>query len=358
VNFTLDETQAEISRLAADLLTARVTPARVEAVGSTDDRFDADLWRELATTGLLGVAVPEDLGGLGLGVVEAALVCLEVGRSVAPVPYVASTCAAAVLSAHGDDDQRRQWLPRIAGGDAVVVAVPPTSVRARVEDGVVDGRLVGVPWAHVADTVVVCLDDAVVLVDPRQPGVVAGRGETTAREVALDLTLTGVPAQTVGGAHAATYLRHCWLAMLAATQAGVTEAALRMTADYTSRREQFGKPLSTFQAVATRAADAYIDTQAIRATALQAAWLLAAGADAAPAVLPAAWWAAEGGQRCVHATQHLHGGMGADVTYPVHRYFLWGKQIELMCGGASALLADLGDELASRPEAGDALVLD
>jgi 3-oxocholest-4-en-26-oyl-CoA dehydrogenase beta subunit len=146
-------------------------------------------------------------------------------------------------------------------------------------------------------------------------------------------------------------------AALAAVQAGVTDAALRLTASYTSEREQFGKPLSTFQAVALKAADAYLDATAIRATALQAAWALDNDPDPVLAVLTAAWWAAEAGQHCVHLTQHLHGGMGADVTYPVHRYFLWGKQIELRLGGASALLAALGDALDTRPDAGDALTL-
>jgi acyl-CoA dehydrogenase len=144
---------------------------------------------------------------------------------------------------------------------------------------------------------------------------------------------------------------------LAAVQAGVTDAAVRLTASYTNDREQFGKPLSTFQAVALKAADAYLDATAIRATTLQAAWFLAEGIDAELPALTAAWWAAEAGQHCVHVTQHLHGGMGADVTYPVHRYFLWGKQIELVLGGASALLAELGDALERHPDAGDALVL-
>jgi acyl-CoA dehydrogenase len=146
--------------------------------------------------------------------------------------------------------------------------------------------------------------------------------------------------------------------MWSAVQAGVTDAALRLTADYTSHREQFGKPLSTFQGVALKAADAYVDARVIRAAAMQAAWTLDAALDADLAVLTAAWWAAEGGQHCVHVTQHLHGGMGADVTYPAHRYYLWGKQIELLVGGASRLLADLGSALAARPDAGDALVLE
>ena len=129
----------------------------------------------------------------------------------------------------------------------------------------------------------------------------------------------------------------------------VAEGALRMAADYTSERQQFGRPLSTFQGVALKAADAYIDTEAMRVTLWQAAWRLTAGLDATREVMVAKWWAAEGGQRVVHITQHLHGGMGADVDYPVHRYFLWGKQIEDTLGGASAQLARLGRALAEAP---------
>jgi len=109
--------------------------------------------------------------------------------------------------------------------------------------------------------------------------------------------------------------------------------------------------------VALKAADGYVDARVIAAAALQAAWALDTGIDAMLPVLTAAWWAAEGGQHCVHITQHLHGGMGADVTYPVHRYFLWGTQTELLLGGGSRLLALLGDALAERSDAGDALVL-
>jgi acyl-CoA dehydrogenase len=120
---------------------------------------------------------------------------------------------------------------------------------------------------------------------------------------------------------------------------------------------QFEKPLSTFQGVSLRAADAYIDTTAIDVTVWQAAWRLDAGLDASKEVAIAKWWAADGGERVVHATQHLHGGMGADIDYPVHRYFLWGKQIELLIGGASATLARLGDELVAHPQVGDAVTL-
>ena len=135
---------------------------------------------------------------------------------------------------------------------------------------------------------------------------------------------------------------------LAALQAGITEEAVRMTAEYVSEREQFGKPLSTNQGVAMRAGDAYIATEAVRATMWQAGWRLAEGLDATTEVLTAAWWTAEAGHEVLHTTQHLHGGMGSDIDYPVHRYFIWGKEIGDTLGAASATVAALGDVLAER----------
>jgi 3-oxocholest-4-en-26-oyl-CoA dehydrogenase beta subunit len=141
---------------------------------------------------------------------------------------------------------------------------------------------------------------------------------------------------------------------LCALQLGVTEEAVRRAAAYLSERHQFGRPLSTFQGTMLRAADAYIDTEAIRVTTWQAAWRLDTGRAAAEAVAVAKWWASEAGQRVVHSTQHLHGGLGADIEYPIHRYFLWGKQIELMLEGPSAQLARLGASIAARHRTGTA----
>ena len=358
MNTTLSDDETELQGLARRLLTRRCTPERLAELEQTPDRFDGELWTQLADAGLLGAGLGEDEGGLGLGVVGAALVAAETGRTVAPVPYAAVACAASLLARFADEGTRQRWLPEVVAGKVLVVAVPPQSVDAlSLRAGRVSGRLVGVPWAHVADRLVVAADSEVVLVDPGAEGVSAVGGETTARQVALDLTFTDVEVTPVGGADAERFLLECWLTLLAATQAGVTDAAVRQTASYTSEREQFGKPLSTFQGVALQAADAYVEARAIDAVALQAAWSLDAGLDATLPVLTAAWWASEAGQRCVHRTQHLHGGMGADITYPIHRYFLLGKQIELMCGAASSLLAGLGDALAERPLAGDAVHL-
>ena len=138
-------------------------------------------------------------------------------------------------------------------------------------------------------------------------------------------------------------------AALCCTAIGICEEALRLTAEYTKTREQFDRPIATFQAVGQRAADAYIDTEAVRLTAWQAAWRLSEGLPATEQVAIAKFWCAEGGQRVVHAAQHLHGGMGVDRDYPLHRYFLWAKELELTLGGATASLLGLGALLAAEP---------
>jgi alkylation response protein AidB-like acyl-CoA dehydrogenase len=205
----------------------------------------------------------------------------------------------------------------------------------------------------------------VAAVDPRASGVTVERAETTNREVHPHLHPDGVHAGTEAllaggdpgrGAEILDWmLQRAWTG-LCALQVGVTEAAVAQTAMYLNTREQFGRPLSTFQGTMLRAADAAIDSEAIRVTMWQAAWRLDQGLDARLAVSVASWFAAEAGQRAVFATQHLHGGIGADISYPIHRYFLWGKQIELMLGAASAHLSRLGRQVVDELEAGRAVV--
>jgi len=149
-----------------------------------------------------------------------------------------------------------------------------------------------------------------------------------------------------------------WLRDLLATGTcapalGLGERVLRMTSEYTGRREQFGPPLATFQAVAVQAADRYIGLRAMEATLWQAAWRLTVGASG---VLPATGdvtvakiWAAEGVRRVVQTAQRLHGGFGADVEYPLHRYHAWAKHLELALGPAAAHEEALGDLLAAHP---------
>ena len=366
MDFTLSEEQEAVRDLAAQIFGGSVTVERVKSIESSDEVVDRDLWRELAAANLLGIALPEDAGGSGLGMVELCLLLEQQGRVVAPVPLWATVVLGALpIAEHGTPAQRAAWLPGVVGGEVLLTAalaedgandVFQPRTRA-VRDGDawwLDGHKPSVPAGHVADRVLVpaTTDDGlgVFLVDPVGPGVEREVATTTSREKVAHLTFNGALAECLGdrpvGERAVTWMLDRALLGLCALQVGVCEEALRTAAEYTSQRIQFGKPLSSFQGAQLKAADAYIGTEAIRVTMLQAAWKLDAGRDASSDVMVAKWWASEAGQQVVHITQHLHGGMGADVDYPVHRYFLWGKQIEDTLGGASAQLARLGRTLA------------
>lgn len=348
MDFSLSEAAEAVRDLAERMFGDRATVERVRQVEGGTDRVDRELWAELQRAGLLGVLVPEEAGGAGLGVVELCLLLEQQGRRVAPVPLLWHALAAGALVRFGT-------LPE---GDVVTVALAEwgdadprrTSVRV-TPDGRLEGSKPVVPAAHVASRILVPAatgsgEVVVAVVDPQGPGVDLVRGEATTREVVSELVLTGAPAEVLGGAEVLDWLVPRALLGVCALQVGVAEEALRLTAEYTSQREQFGRPLSTNQGVALRAADAYIDVEAMRVTTLLAAWRLDRDGQAPTEVEVAKWWASEGGNRVVHATQHLHGGMGADVDYPIHRYFLWGKSLENTLGGSSAWLARLGARLA------------
>jgi 3-oxocholest-4-en-26-oyl-CoA dehydrogenase beta subunit len=366
MDFSFSEEQEAVRDVAGKVFAGHATVERVKEVEASDERVDRELWRALADAGLLGIAVPEEHGGAGLGLIEALLVLEQQGRHVAPVPlWPTLVLGALAIAEHGTPAQQAAWLPGVAGGEVVLTAAlaepgandPLTpGVTATPDAGGwrLDGTKPSVPAVHVAARVLVpaATPDAgsgLFLVDPAGPGVDRTAAVTTDRSRVAHLALAGAPGELLGGTpdrRALAWLLDRALLGLCALQVGVAEAALRLAADYTSQRHQFGKPLSTFQGVALKAADAYIDTEAMRVTLWQAAWRLTTGLDATQDVMVAKWWASEGGQRVVHITQHLHGGMGADVDYPVHRYFLWGKQIEDTLGGASATLARLGRAIA------------
>jgi acyl-CoA dehydrogenase len=366
VDFTLSEEQQAARELAEQIFQGSVTVERVKAVEASDERFDRDLWAELADANLLGLCLPDEVGGSGLGVLELCLMLEQQGRVVAPVPLWATiACGALPIAEWGSAAQRDAWLPGVARGEVVLTAAlaeagvndpthPAATARPDGSAWRLDGTKVVVPAAHVAARVLVPATTpdgvGVFLVDPQGPGVDLDRAVTTSREVQPHLHLDGAAAEPLGAPDAGARILAWTLDRarvgLCALQLGVGEAAIALAAEYTSNRIQFGRPLATFQGAALKAADGSIQGEALRVTTWQAAWRLDAGWDATAEVLVAKWWASEGGQRVVHIAQHLHGGMGADVDYPVHRYFLWGKQIEDMLGGSSAQLARLGETLA------------
>lgn len=345
MDFSFSEEQEAVRELAEQVFTGSSPVERVKEVEAADERFDRALWAELASTGLLGIGLPEAHGGAGLGIVAVGLALRAQGRRVAHVPYWPTVIAAQTIAAHGDADQQASWLGRVVAGEAVLtVALEPAEGAA--DGGTLSGAWPSVPALGVADAVLVPAGGVLYLVEVGAPGASFEVAETTSRGQVGHLRLDGVAATPVGGPEALTFAHERALVALAALTLGACEEATHMAAEYTSNREQFGKPLSTNQAVALKAADAYIALSAMDVTLWQAAWQIDEGLDATDAVEVAHWWACDGGHRVVHITQHLHGGMGADIDYPVHRYFLWAKEAGDMLGGPSHHLARLGDLLA------------
>jgi alkylation response protein AidB-like acyl-CoA dehydrogenase len=369
MDFSFNEEQEAVRDLARQILGERVTHERLKEVEAGTEGFDRETWAELAKANLLGIAVPEAAGGSGLGFIELCLLLEQVGRTAAPLPLLATLVMGALpVAEFGSAEQRSALLPPVVAGDLVLTtalvefgaepARPATTARRDGDGWRIDGVKICVPAGMIADKVLVPARTGentvgVFVVDSSATGVTRDRQDTTSGQPEARLELSGAPGELLGdedgGAAIVDWIVERATAGLCALAIGVCEEALRMTAEYTKTREQFDRPIATFQAVGQRAADAYIDTEAIRLTAWQAAWRLAAGLPAAHEVAIAKFWASEGGQRVVHAAQHLHGGIGVDKDYPLHRYFLLAKQIELTLGGTTPQLLKLGAMLASEP---------
>jgi alkylation response protein AidB-like acyl-CoA dehydrogenase len=361
VDFSFDEVQEDVRGLAARLVEARVTPSRLRELEAGLDRMDRDLWAELAAANLLGLCLPERDGGSGYGILEAVVVLEELGRAVAPVPFLETVVLGAMTVAdHGSDEQRARWLPGVVDGSVVLTAAlqetvadplaPATTARRDGAGWRLDGEKVAVPWGPLADALVVSATTedgraGLFLIAPGATGLTAERTESTSRQPQLNLSLDGAVAEALGEGGLPELHRRA-LAGLSALAVGVFSQAVRITADYISEREQFGKPIATFQGATLTAADAYIETAGLTLASRAAAWRLAEGRPADEQLAIAKFWVADAGQRIAHRCQHLHGGMGVDIDYPIHRYFLWAKELELTLGGATAQLLRLGASMA------------
>ncbi|MFZ4519813.1 MAG: acyl-CoA dehydrogenase family protein [Microthrixaceae bacterium] len=366
MDFRFDEEQQAIAELAGQVLGDLSTHERLRDLERGDvPRFDRELWAKLAETGVLGAFVPEAHGGAGLDLVALGGVLEAAGRTAAAVPLWETLGLGALpIAEFAPADLAAEVLPAVAAGECVLTAawhedgtepLVPTTVATRSGDGwTVTGVKVCVPAGVVADHVVVpaAIEGGSVglfLVPGAGEGVGVEPLQTTLGDPQAALLLAEAPARLVGEGH--EVLRWAYeraVGTQCAVAVGVCARALELTADYTKERKQFDVPIASFQAVAHRAADAYIDTEAIRLTTHQALWRLGAGEDATEEVAVAKFWAAFGGQRVVHAAQHLHGGVGVDRDYPLHRCFLQAKELELQLGGTTRQLLDLGASIAAR----------
>jgi alkylation response protein AidB-like acyl-CoA dehydrogenase len=367
MDFALTDDQQTVRDLAARLLTDHCTPEALRAVEDSQEAgFDRRLWGRLADAGLLGVCIPEEHGGLGLGLVELAVLLEEAGRTVAPVPLLAGLALGALtVVRHGSAQQQSALLPGIAAGSTLVTAalveplgdeLRPATTARRHGDGdgwVLDGTKTCVPAGLYADQLLVSATTPdgprVFVVDPSGPGVTRQAQDTITYAPEALVVLDAAVGLPIGDASTLQDVLEVGTVATCALLAGVAAQAVRLTADYTRTREQFGHPIAHFQAVGQRVADSFIDTTTIRLTMLQAVWLVAQRREAAKEVAVAKYFASDAGQRVVRAAAHLHGGMGVSREYPLHRYYLAAKQHELTLGGGTRQLVRLGRLLADEP---------
>jgi alkylation response protein AidB-like acyl-CoA dehydrogenase len=376
VDFTFTEEQqaaAEAARGVFSGIAPDAVPSPSLVAGAVADDFDRALWARLAEADLLSLLSAPEYGGAGLDAIALCLVLRESAKVLARVPLLETSAAAAAVQAYGGPELKSELLVRVGRGEVVLTVAAngrsghdpaELAVTAQREGGgewVVDGVQTAVPWAHTADFVVVpartTADRTVLAVIPRaHPGVGLDEQISTTGERLGELRLRSVriAARYVIDADGAwEWLRALLTCGTCALALGLGERVLDMTSEYTGKREQFGFPVATFQAVAVQAADRFIDLRAMEVTLWQAAWRIASGAAG---VLPASGdvavakiWASEGVRRVVQTAQHLHGGFGADVEYPLHRYHAWAKHLELSLGPAAAHEETLGDLLAAHP---------
>jgi 3-oxocholest-4-en-26-oyl-CoA dehydrogenase beta subunit len=362
---------AEAAELARAILDKHCTPERLKEIEGGPARFDHDLWRRFADSGLIALTVPEEHNGSGLGILELTSLLVEVGRKVAPLPLGVHAVTAMAIAAFGTQTQQARWLPVGGLGEFILTTAlsedrlnaPEHPVTRADNDGsswLITGSKVVVPSGPLADLFVVPAETSsgltVFLVHCDDPGVVVVPQQLSGSEVAarLELDRAVVPLDrvlgTIGeGAGIVEWLAERLTVAVCAEQLGVLEGALALTADYAKTREQFDRPIGTFQAVSQRLADGYIDVLGARLTLWQAAWLLGESLPATQEIAVAKLWAADAGHRIAHTTVHVHGGVGIDLDGEAHRYFTGAKRLEFALGGTTDQARLIGALLAGDP---------
>jgi 3-oxo-4-pregnene-20-carboxyl-CoA dehydrogenase beta subunit len=347
VDFTPSETQEAIRGVARDAL--RGVTSRTQ--DGEAPRWQ-DVWAELAKAGLLANAIPEAQGGDGLGLLEVGVLLDQLGRQAVQAPVLETLACATLTIARCGSAEQHSHLDGVGAGEtvlAVALAEPGAAMPSRPgttlsDDGVLDGRVVGVAYVDDARVVLVPAtrgdSSVVVLLDPSVDGVTKLATRSSRGEPEHTLVLDGVrvdeSAVMAGDAH--RVMREHAIAGLCLLADGVVAGARDLTADYVKQREQFGRALAEFQAVSQQTSDVYVASRLIGLAAASAAWRVAEGLDAADDLAVAAHWFCVEGPAALHTCHHLHGGMGVDVTYPLHRYYGWSKDLSRLLGGPSQTL--------------------
>lgn len=341
MDFLFTPEQDEAADLAAQILGDQTGNDRQKQVEAGGDRFDRALWADLDEAGLLTLHLPESDGGAGLGLIELARVLVEVGQRVAPVPLAVHGACTALLAQQGVSVGEGLHSAAVA---EELVHLPTAPAVTADATGALTGVKTLVRAGMAADVLLVTATGpdgvAVHLVDATAVERTAQR--TSDGDVTAMVRFDGTPSTHIGGAEVAERLGQLLIALSAAEQLGVTQGALALTSSYAKTREQFGRPIGTFQAVSQRLADGFIDVLGQRLTLWQAIWRLQEGLPAATEVATAKLWAADAGHRIAHTTVHVHGGVGIDLDGEAHRYFTSGKRFEFLFGGATEQALAIG----------------
>ncbi|MDF2708079.1 MAG: acyl-CoA dehydrogenase [Nonomuraea muscovyensis] len=317
MNFSLDETQRDLRDLAADLL----------AKDAGEDR--------LREAGLLSVCAPEEAGGAGLGPVEMAVVLREVGARAVAVRALPVLVSSLFLSRYGTRPPHPEAVLALREPGRALADAPATRADRTAGGWVLTGRKTQVPWLD--GPALVTADAGVFLVERPE----ASPEFTSTGEPAATVVLDRTPAERVSGAEAVTAARQLFTVAVAAQAGGVLAGALQLTTDYIKTRRQFGRALAEFQAVTMQIADVYVAGRALDVAMWSAAWRLGEGLPAEEDLAVAAFHVGEA-FRALYTCQHLHGGLGLDVTYPLHRYFAQAKHLSHLLGGQDAQLDLIG----------------
>ena len=362
MDFKTTEAADELGGLARTITESVCTAEHQRELDGLEQRFDRDLWGKLIEADILSTAAPESLGGGGFGVLEQVAVLVALGRQLAAVPYLESVVlGAGALAKFGAGPLQQEWaMPAINGEKIIAVALDgemgqgPVQATASGDGYRLTGSRTQVGYGPVADAFLVPAETdsgtKIFLIAKDDAGATVTALDTTGRGSVGHLELQGVEAsRVVGGDDAVGWLTTHGALGRSAYQLGVLERALELTSTYAREREQFDRPIGSFQAVSSRLADGYIDVKGLRLTVTQAAWRLSEDLPADVEVSTAAFWAADAGHRVAHTTVHVHGGVGIDLDHPVHRYFLAAKQMEFAVGSATGQLLRIGRELADTP---------
>lgn len=365
MDFSLSDEITSVQQLAQQILGDFTDVEKLKVSDAQGERLDPALWAALAEAGLLGLDIEEAHGGTDLGFFSLMTLCEEVGRTVAPAPVISVLVSAAgTLRRYGSDAQKDKWLSGIAAGETQIAAaleeygdpgpLAPRTVATSVDGGVsLRGTKICVQNINSAARVLLSAQAGnelvVALVDPGAAGVTLNPQVVTSGETRFELVMENVqvPAEDIvatgrEAVAAMTWAEQATRTAMSAMALGLCDKMMRITGQYTSEREQFGRAIATFQAVSHRVADCFKDVECLRLVTHQAASLIDQGHEAQDAVTMAKIWCGDVTHRVSQASQHCHGGTGVDRDYPLFRYCLWARELELSMGGSARLTSDLG----------------